>query len=248
MNSDVCNWSAPPESPELCGQEVHVWLANLDLTPDRRADLNATLSPDEAEKASRFYFEKDRSHYIAGRGFLRAILSRYIELPARNLAFTYNPFGKPALADGLTKSDLSFNVSHSHGLGLYAFCQGRAIGADIEQIRPDFAIDSIAEAFFSPREVAMLRNLPDEQRPRGFFNCWTRKEAYIKARGEGLSHPLDKFAVSLAPGEHPTILWSEDPLDAPRWSMRSLDPNPDYAAAVVLDGPCSQIRCWRWDP
>jgi 4'-phosphopantetheinyl transferase len=142
---------------------------------------------------------------------------------------------------------LRFNVSHSQGVALYALTRGREVGVDIEFVREDFARFDIAERFFSTREVSALRALPTEQHTAAFFDCWTRKEAYIKARGEGLSHPLHSFAVSLAPGETAALLWTDtDPQEAARWSLVGLFPGESYRAALAVEGEMPTLRCWRW--
>lgn len=175
------------------------------------------LSADERERAARFHFLKDREHFIAARGLLRLLLSRYLDLPPQQLSFSYSPYGKPALAGERDCTSLRFNVSHSHGVALYAFTLEREVGVDVEYIRQDVVGESIAEHFFSAQEVTSLRALPAGVQPQAFFNCWTRKEAFIKARGEGLSFPLDQFDVSLVPGEATALISTRnDPQEAAR--------------------------------
>ena len=238
MISSAADWPVPPAHPALRAGEPHVWRAALDLDAPRLAEFQATLSADECERAARFHFERDRSHFIAARGFLRELLSGYLDCPAAALHFSYGPRGKPALA--APAANLSFNLSHAHGLALFAFARGAALGVDIEHVRAGFATADIAERFFSPREQSSLRALPAAQRAEGFFNGWTRKEAYIKATGDGLAIPLDSFDVTLAPGEAPRLLAvrAADAL-ASRWSLYDLSPGPDFAAALVVAGGCS---------
>jgi len=239
-------WLNPPTDTPLADGEVHLWRASLKQTPDTLRQLHATLSADESGKAARYHFRKDRDHYIAARGLLRRLLGLYLARSPQSLRFTYGAYGKPAL-DGLPGAeDLRFNVSHSHELALYAFARGRDVGVDIEHMRADFAGDDIAARFFSAHEVSMLRTLPTPQRTRAFFNCWTRKEAYIKARGEGLSHPLDQFDVSLIPGEPAALLGTRgDPQELTRWSLHALDAGEGYAAAVVVQGTDYTMRLWQ---
>nr|ASV46661.1 hypothetical protein [uncultured bacterium] len=143
---------------------------------------------------------------------------------------------------------IRFNVSHSGEMALYAFARGRELGVDVEEVRRMEDGLHIAERFFSQAEVAVFRSLPEEIRDDAFFNCWTRKEAYIKAVGEGLSFPLHVFDVSLAPGEPARLLASRDPQQAERWSLRGLpDPAPGYRAAIVVEGEGWDLACWRWD-
>lgn len=203
------------------------------------------LSADEHERAERFHFRNDRNHFIAARGLLRLLLSRYLDLPPQQLSFSYSPYGKPALAGESERASLRFNVSHSHGVALYAFTLEREVGVDVEYIRQDVVNESIAEHFFSAQEVASLRALPAEVQPQAFFNCWTRKEAFIKARGEGLSFPLDQFDVSLVP-EEPAALISirNNPLEASRWSLQTLPIEEGYVAALAVAGHDWRLECW----
>lgn len=242
----VPSWSPPPETLELGSGEVHVWRATLDQPTPRVQSLRRILAADEQARADRFYFEKGRVRFIVARGLLRMILGRYLDREPSQLRFDYSPYGKPALASESGGETLRFNVSHSHGLALYAVTRGREIGIDVEYIRADVASEQIAERFFSSREVAVLRALPVEAQAEAFFNCWTRKEAYIKARGEGLSLPLDQFDVSLVPGEPAALLSTRpDPHEASRWSLQELTPGPGYVAALAVEGRIRQLQCWQ---
>jgi 4'-phosphopantetheinyl transferase len=240
-------WSVPPQTVFLRDHEVHVWKAHLRRQSPSIQSLIPTLSPDELARAKRFYFQKDREHFIVARGLLRVILGRYLNREPSQLQFCYNPYGKPALSCQSGSHGLRFNLSHSHGLALYAITRGREIGVDIERIRPDMVEDQIAERFFSPGEVRALRSLPPSLQPVGFFNCWTRKEAYIKAKGKGLSLPLDQFDVSLVPGEPAALLHvSGDAGESSRWSLHKLVPGPGYAAAVIAEEHNWRLQCWQW--
>jgi 4'-phosphopantetheinyl transferase len=138
-------------------------------------------------------------------------------------------------------------LSHSDGLVLYAITRGREVGVDVERLRPDFAVLEVAKKFFSRREVTALVALPENQWPKAFFNCWTRKEAYIKARGEGLTLPLDRFDVSLVPGEPAALLYTnDDPQEASRWSLQELVPESGYVAALAVEGHDWRLKCWQW--
>jgi len=245
--TSVSPWHSPPKTLKLGRDKVHVWRATLDPEKSRLHDLEQILAPDEHARAGRFYFQKDREHFIAARGLLRTILGRYLNQDPSELRFCYSPYGKPSLATSSGENALHFNVSHSHGLALYAVTSGREIGVDLEHLRTNFAGEDIAERFFSRREVEALRALPADMRQKGFFNCWTRKEAYIKARGEGLSLPLDQFDVSLAPGEPAALLSTiSDPLEASRWSLQKLEPGPGYVAALAVEGRDWLLKCWQW--
>lgn len=243
----VASWCPPPKTLVLGSNEVHVWRAILDLKVARMQSLEQTLSADERTRAGRFYFQKDREHFTVARGVLRAILGRYLEMEPGQLRFCYSPYGKPALAGESGRDALRFNVSHSHGLALYAISRGWEIGIDLERLRPHLADEQIAERFFSPREVTTLRGLPIDMQQEAFFACWTRKEAYIKARGEGLTIRLDKFEVSLAPGEPAALLHSDGALqEASLWSLQALVPGPGYVAALAVKGHGWRLACWQW--
>jgi 4'-phosphopantetheinyl transferase len=240
-------WSAAPASVRLAEDEAHVWCASLEQAPPQLKAFLDLLAPDERERAERFHFEKDRHHFIVARGVLRDILSRYLDCSPASVRFSFNVYGKPVLAGEYEHAGLRFNLSHSQGVALYALTRAGEVGVDIEFLRDDFASLEIAERYFSRTEVALLRTLRPELRTNGFFNCWTRKEAYIKALGEGLSHPLDRFAVSLAPGEPARFLSiDDDPQALTRWSLVELHPARGYAAALVLDGIKPALRCWEW--
>jgi 4'-phosphopantetheinyl transferase len=236
-----------PESCALRDGEIDVWCVELNRPAEQARSLLQILAPDERNRAERFHFPSDRRHFINARGMLRVLLGRYLGMPPAGLQFCYGPFGKPSLAPQFGGDTLRFNVSHSHELALYALTRGREIGIDIEYIRAGFAGDEMAEGFFSPREVETLRALPEDLKTQAFFNCWTRKEAYVKARGEGLSLPLKQFDVAFTPGERASLLYVQDaPSEPLRWSLRELTPAADYAAALVVEGRDCRVRfrCW----
>jgi 4'-phosphopantetheinyl transferase len=234
--------SLPPARLTLGVNEVHVWRAFLELDPQEFDRLQVTLSPDELARAARFRFSRDRQHFIAARGILRDILSRYLARPAAELGFSYSSFGKPKLAPDCSATGLRFNLSHSDRIALYGVAIEREVGIDVERMEPKFAEDGIAEKFFSRNEVARLRSLPTSARLHGFFNCWTRKEAYVKARGEGLNIPLESFEVSLAPDEQAAFLSKGES----GWSLQALTLDPDYAAAIAVEGSDWELRLWHW--
>jgi 4'-phosphopantetheinyl transferase len=250
LTSAVPSWCSPPSALVLGGDEIHVWRASLDQPRSLSEGFLRTLAADERERAARFYFAKDRDHFIVARGVLRTILSRYLNRMPERVTFCYGAHGKPALAGDNGSDAIRFNVAHSHGVALYAVTRGREVGIDLERIRLDLAVMEIAERFFSRREVAALRTLPTEAQHHAFFRCWTRKEAYIKARGEGLSLPLDEFDVSLAPGEPAALLGTQrDPCEAFHWSLWELPLAANYAAALAVAGHGWRLACWQWlDP
>ena len=249
MTESSPSWETPPTQLILPRNAVHVWRASLHVSASCLRTLEGTLTADERDRAERFYFQKHREHFIAGRGLLRNILSRYLDKVPDQLRFCYNSYGKPALTEETSTEGLCFNLSHSHGIALYALTRGREIGVDIEYFRPDVETEKLAERFFSPREAAVLRALPEHLRREGFFNCWTRKEAYIKAEGQGMSIPLSAFDVSLTPGEPAALLRSQNhPQETSRWSLQALNPDPGYAAALAVKGHDWKLKCWQWSP
>ena len=211
---------------------MDIWRLSLNIPTDSVKLTESTLSADEAERAARFRFEVDKNRFIVSHGVLRNILGRYLHRDPAELKFSVNQYGKPALVD----STLEFNLSHSGDFALIAVTQGRRIGVDVEHIRQGISSHVIAQQYFSKSEVAELQSLPLEQRVNGFFTCWTRKEAYIKAQGLGLALPLESFDVSLTPGQ-PAILRATRPdeKESTRWTLRSLDVDPNYAGAVAVE-------------
>jgi 4'-phosphopantetheinyl transferase len=231
----------------LSSGDVHVWCASLDQEALQLQNLKCTLTTDELSRAERFYFQRDREHFIVARGLLRAILSLYLETAPDQVRFSYGPRGKPALAITSGKDRLCFNLSHAGGLALYAVAKGREVGIDLECSRPIPDAEQIAKRFFSPRENTVLQTIPSIMKQEAFFNCWTRKEAYIKATGDGLARPLDQFDVSLRPGEPAKLLSVDgDAREASRWSLRELTPAPSYLAAIAVEGHGWRLACWCW--
>ncbi len=241
-------WQPPPNTLQLTINAVHVWRVSLRQSDAELDALLAVLDADERARADRFRFPKDRDHYIAARGALRLILSRYLDMPAATIVFEYNQYGKPAIMSRQTGLDLRFNLSHSGDMALYALTLAREVGVDIEWTgRRLDQPEQIAERYFSLAEREALRNLPAAQKRQGFFNAWTRKEAYIKARGQGLYLALDQFDVSLDPALPAQLLATrDDAAQASRWQMRELDPGDGYAAALVVEGGGWQAFCYDW--
>jgi 4'-phosphopantetheinyl transferase len=242
------HWPLPPEGWAACDAEVHLWLAELEQPEHTLQRLTGVLAGDELVRAQRFRFERDRRHFIVARGVLRSILSRYLQILPEEVQFEYGLRGKPTLATGCGDGRLRFNLSHSHELALYAVTYDRELGVDIECMRPLDDAESIATHFFSAREQKALRDLPTHLKHQGFFNCWTRKEACIKATGEGLYQSLDGFDVSLAPGEPAQLLAVlGKPDEVRRWTLRALQPPAGYAAALAVEGSGWRLRCWQWE-
>lgn len=241
------SWPAPPESLILPPDEVHVWRAVLDLDKPGLDSLLHLLVAEERARADRFHFRIHRDRFIVARGSLRILLARYLEMEPSELRFCYNSHGKPFLPAESGGDGLSFNVTHSEGLALFAVTRNREVGVDLERVRPDQVNEEIAKRNFSPMEVARLRALPRKLQVKGFFNCWSRKEAYLKARGEGLTISLDQFEVSLAPGEPARLLSvQKEPGAVCRWTLQELSPDPGYVAALAVEGHDWRLRCWEW--
>lgn len=242
LQYEITSWTGPPLSLSLAASEVHVWRASLEQPAAVVERFRRTLEPDELDRAARFHFEKHRRHFIVGRGFMREVIGRYLQADAEALRFSYGTYGKPALASEHT---LRFNLSHSGEVALLGVTLDAELGIDVERVRPDFATGDIARRYFSRVEVADFDALPAEEQAEAFFRCWTRKEAYIKAIGKGLSQPLDAFDVTLAPGVAAALLRAQGD-DVTRWMMAEIDVGPGYAAAVIVEAPVSVIRCWKF--
>lgn len=232
----------------LVEDEIHVWSVNLALPELQVKKLQLFLSTDELKRAGRFFFEKDKNQFIIARGMLRKILSFYIDRQPYEFIFEYNKFGKPFLPHEFEGDKFRFNLSHSRGSALYAITLNYEVGIDIEYIREDFDDFGIANRFFSPDEVAALHSLPPEKQKEAFFLCWTRKEAFIKAKGKGLSIPLDQFDVSLTPGQPAQLLKTKyNRKDVSHWSLFNLSVKPGFAAALAVeDSQKWQLKFWEW--
>lgn len=240
-------WHSPPTDLALSSGEVHVWRASLDPPAARLQQLASTLCADELSRAERFYFQQHRQRFIAGRGLLRTILSCYLGIQPQEVEFHYGPHGKPALAEPRHGNTLRFNLSHSQDLVLYAVTCDREIGIDLEQVRQISEAEQIAESFFSAQEKAVFRALPPSKRQEAFFNCWTRKESFLKAIGDGLARPLKQIDVSLVPGEPAKLLSiAEDSQAAHRWCLQDLTPAAGYVAALAVEGQGWRLSCWQW--
>ncbi len=229
----------------LSSNEIHIWQASLDQPTERWQTLAELLSPDETIRANAFHFERDQRRFIVARAVLRLLLGHYLNSGARDLKFVYGTKGKPSVAN---EPSLQFNVTHSHELALYAFGTHQPLGIDLEYQRTVTDMQGIARGNFSAHENAIFNALPDHLKQEAFFNCWTRKEAYIKALGEGLSHPLDSFDVTFVPGEPARLLDVYGfPDEAAQWSFHAFTPHPDYIAALATRQLNPQISFHRWN-
>jgi 4'-phosphopantetheinyl transferase len=245
--------SAQREPSSLPDDQVHIWRVPLNHSSDLTAALLKVLSRDERERAARYHFDKDRNQFIQARAALRFILGEYLSADPSTLSFSFGPQGKPALTNG--HSDLRFNLSRRDGLALIAITRGRDIGVDVELVQTGLSFFQVADVSFSSTEIAALRDLPESLQAKGFYNCWTRKEAYVKARGEGLSFPLKQFDVSLTPGDPAKLLAVRDTLssgnkvdEVDRWTMEELSVGEEYVAALGVEGSELKLTCRDWNP
>jgi len=237
-------WSQATSPLAFPTGRVDVWRVWLD-EPATAGCGASTLSPDEIARASRFHFEKDRTHFTRCRSALRSLLAGYLVVPASEIRFEYLTSGKPQLAVEQNPRALQFNVSHSAGMALIAVGSEHRLGVDIEKIRSDVDSVSLAERFFSLRERAGLRALPDPLRVPGFFACWTRKEAFLKATGEGLSFPLADFSVTTHPDLDPELEDIKGNTDAGKeWSLADLSVVDGYRATVAAEGAFSRLETY----
>ena len=223
---------------QLPPHEVHVWRASLDVSPETLARLYASLCADEHSRSLSLRYERNRQRFIVARGALRDLLGRYLQTEPGQVRFVYNAFGKPDLGPEFA-SRLKFNLSHSAGVALIAIAAAD-VGVDLERIRAHSDHAEIARHFFSPAEIDDLGALPSHRHAEAFFSCWTKKEAYLKARGEGLAAPLTGFSVPLTTGP------AHAPVDLQGWSLFTLRPAPGYAGALAIEGAGWRLRQWRW--
>jgi 4'-phosphopantetheinyl transferase len=228
---------APGDGNSIRSGEVHLWCTSLEGSQESLNSYSRLLSREEIARASKYVFRRDQTHFILSRGILRELLGRYLSVPGESIEISSAAAGKPELAQKVQNVDLRFNLSHSHGLAIFAFSIARELGIDAEFIREDVETDEIARRYFSNVEREELSSLKDADRAKGFFLCWTRKEAYVKARGKGLEIPLDSFSVTLTPGAQPRLT-SED---AVRWSLHSLELATGWASALVVEGTPARI-------
>jgi len=237
-------WPRTDTPPTLGAREVHAWRIDLDGPQAGGRLETAGLSADERARAARFHFERDRARFLRGRAALRHLLAGYAGLEARALIFAPGAHGKPALPG----TGLEFNLSHSGGCAVLAVTRGRRVGVDVERIQTERATPSLARRFFAPAEAAAVATAAPADRAITFFRCWTRKEAYVKARGEGLALPLDRFEVPLEPDATRALTFArDDPAEIGRWSLRELEPAPDHLGALVVEGEGWTLLLRTWD-
>lgn len=248
MNRFSCPWPVPHDPLRLTPGVVHVWCLPLDVTDAQIRALRHSLSHDERDRAARYHLDRHRRGFIACRGQVRRILAGYLNDSAEQLRFRYGPLGKPALEVAGTDSAIQFNVSNSQAIALCAVTLNRELGVDVEHVQSPYDVDGLAQQFFAPTEVAQLYSLSEDQRFNAFFNCWTRKEAVLKAVGTGLTFPLDKVIVTLAPDEPARLVaFDDDPAAAESWWLTHLDPIPGYVGALAVQGSRPEVLRWRFE-
>jgi 4'-phosphopantetheinyl transferase len=237
-------WLNPPDNLILSEEEAHIWRANLDIDECFQSSFLRLLSPDEKARAQKFRVAKDSSNFIVARGILRSLIGKYLEINPAEISFQYNGFRKPCIANN---NSLNFNISHSQNIALFAFTKEFNVGVDVEFVNPDIPVKEMAAKFFSTNEINNLFALPEEQLTPGFFNCWTRKEAFIKAVGEGLSFPLNRFEVSLEPGQPAKLLatdWAPEAVS--KWSIYSMSPGANFVGGLAIEGSVGEVKFWNW--
>jgi 4'-phosphopantetheinyl transferase len=237
-------WKPAPARLLLGENAVHLWRINLDQASQSSAGFHRLLSAQEAGQAGKFHFERDRRRFGVSHGTLRVILGRYLDCAPQQVAFGTTAKGKPFLVQ---PAGLRFNLAHSHELALVAITSVGEIGVDVEHLRPLEDIDRLARQCFARQEYEQFNALSFPQNQQAFFNCWTRKEAYIKALGDGLSYPLDQFVVSLLPAEPARLVMvSEGPAEAQQWTLQAIELGEEYAAAFALRARNVVVQYWDW--
>jgi 4'-phosphopantetheinyl transferase len=243
MEAPLITWSPAAATATLGSADVHIWAAPLVLPAEQFANFAATLAVDEQERAEKFRFERHRNRYIAGRGALREILGRYLQRKPATLRFIYSERGKPAL-DG--PSDLHFNLAHSDNLALIAVTRAAPVGIDVERVRLVKDAADLVARFFSTRENEVFQSLAEDRKAAAFFNLWTRKEALLKATGEGIAGGLNQVEVSLLPGEPAKLLAiGGDTKKAEEWTLETFNPAEGFVGALAMPRRGVQLQCWR---
>ena len=237
-------WPAAPDVPQLIGNEIHVWSVSLDQAQCGMTHVAATLCPEERARARRFHFERDRNRFVASRGSLRALLGRYLDVSPAEINFAYSARGKPSLAKAFSRDSVHFNLAHSGALALVALTRVAEVGVDVEQIRSVEDAEAIAKRFFSPRESEILQRLPTTELQTAFFNLWTRKEAWLKATGEGISESLSHVEVSCLQEEPVRVISLFGNSETARcWRLIHLAPAPGFVGALAIHAPEVELKC-----
>jgi len=237
----MTKFSALPSQP-LTDFDIHIWCASLSASSEALSRYTSLLSQDELERAKRFYFEKDRNHFIVGRALLRTLLGSYLDMEPSQIEFVYGQYGKPALKAGIHEKTLEFNLSHSKDFAVYAFDLNHKIGIDLEHVHPMADMDDFARQFFSLRENVLINSLAGKQKEEAFFKIWTCKEAFLKANGSGITVPIDQVETTLeSDGSVRLTSISEREEQAELWRLESFTPISGYQAALAVKGNGGQI-------
>jgi 4'-phosphopantetheinyl transferase len=251
LNSGISvssTWLTPSKDLALEFDTAHIWRASLDLNDSLLKKLFITLSTEERRRSEKYHYRRDQRYFIAARGILRNILSRYLRTEPEEIVFSYGPHGKPFLSDPFKNKKISFNLSHAQNLAMYAVTINRRLGIDIEYVQQEFQWKEIVERFFSPDEHAELCNLPEKERCRTFFSYWTRKEAVLKAIGTGLSNGIKEMNVAPKTLSSACLSKAGYPQSISNvWELIDLDPGPGFAGALAVEGEDLGIKCWQWN-
>lgn len=224
---------------------VHIWQLNISQTKNHHEYFNNLLSKDEKLKVERFKFKKDKITSVMARGVLRVLFSKYLDCLIDDIIFKYGEYGKPELANNKT---IKFNVSHSGEMIVIAFCNDYDIGIDVEYIKRDFNVFDIVDNYFSKQEIKALHKIPNNQQTEAFFRGWTRKEAFIKAKSQGLSFPLDSFSISIDTDENAELYettWDNNEKNL--WNIVPFETHKDYKAAFAVKGKIDAVKYFKFD-
>jgi len=246
--SNITDWHKISDVPALKPFEIHLWRINLERPEADESRLYYCLSAEECDRAARFHYIRDRKNFLIRRSVLRHLLASYQGVNAKIVRLSAAPNGKPFMEGQDGPAGIRFSCSHSDSWGLIAIGRGCELGVDLERRRPLADLLDLANACFSDQEIGEFRGIPEALKPHCFFDAWTRKEAFLKAIGLGLSFALKDFSVSLAPDQPAKLLNVKNDLTAvDRWKMLSLEVNPDYSAALVVEDVPASLRCFEWN-
>lgn len=244
MCNFLINWGMPQKNLSINTEEIHIYRTNLNCMVDKLQSFYSTLSDDECRRADQYKFEKDRLNFVVARGILREIIGHYLTIKPEDIVFSYTSFGKPYLAN----NTLNFNLSHAGSLIVYILAKSKQVGIDIENIRPIPEFLDIAKEFFSMQENIDLNSISKDKQLKAFFSCWTRKEAFIKAIGNGLSFPLNQFSVTLLSQDLPKLTIIKDKTTIKNeWGVYAMNLSYGYEGAFVFDGPQEDPKIFYFD-
>jgi len=241
MNTEKTEWANTVPDGMISPNEVHVWHFCQEETNSQIETLKDILSPDELGRSQKFHFEKDRKRFILFRAMLRRILSSYLGKNPQQVQFNYTSFGKPFLAIDSENDNISFNLSHSGEIALYAITRNQKIGIDVEQVRDHTDVMAIAKRFFSPGEIGQMEKANEKNRTQLFFRYWVRKEAFVKALGKGVSFPMERLDVSLLNKFSPIIQLMAENNETACINVQDLFPGDGYVAAIATEANDPEI-------